>query len=115
MPAPATAVASAIRNHAETSLSAAADSASVPSGRRSIRRSEMIRASTGNAVTDIDTAMNSANARKRVFGPSTVNSGSAAAMPSISGNSRLVLEIASVIPMRPRSCEKSTSRPIRNM
>ncbi len=72
LPAPATAVASAIRNHADTSSTAAADSASAPSGRLSIRRSEMIRASTGNAVIDIDTPTNSANAAKRISGASSV-------------------------------------------
>ena len=41
---------------------AALASASTPSGRLSMRRSTRIRASTGNAVIDIETPMNSANA-----------------------------------------------------
>ncbi len=67
-PARATAVASAIRNHAVTSSIAAAASASVPTGVFSMRRSATIRASTGNAVIDIATPMNSANATNVVCG-----------------------------------------------
>ena len=70
-PATATAVASAIRNHAEMSSIAALASASTPSGRLSIRRSTRMRASTGNAVIDIETPMNSANAVKPRSGPTS--------------------------------------------
>ena len=61
VPDTAIVVASAIRNHAVTSSIAAHAIASAPTGRLSIRRSARIRASTGNAVIDIDTPMNSAN------------------------------------------------------
>ena len=64
----ATAVASAMRNHAETSSIAAAARAIAPTGRLSIRRSVRMRASTGNAVIDIATPMNSANATNFVSG-----------------------------------------------
>ena len=68
-PATATAVASAIRNQAVTSSTAAQASASTPSGRFSMRRSTRMRASTGNAVIDIDTPMKSAKATNFVSGP----------------------------------------------
>ena len=51
-----------------TSSIAAQASASAPSGRLSIRRSVRMRASTGNAVIDIATPMNSANAVKPSVG-----------------------------------------------
>ena len=70
-PATATAVASAIRNHAEMSSIAALASASTPIGRLSIRRSTRMRASTGKAVIDIDTPMKSANAVKARSGPTS--------------------------------------------
>ena len=70
-PATATAVASAIRNHAEMSSIAALVSAITPIGCLSIRRSTRMRASTGNAVIDIDTPMNSANAVKPLSGPTS--------------------------------------------
>src|SRR5579862_6831099 len=62
VPATAIVVASAIRNHAVTSSIAAQATVSAPSGRLVIRRSARIRASTGNAVIDIDTPMNRAKA-----------------------------------------------------
>ena len=71
-PATATAVASAIRNQAVTSSIAAQASASAPTGRLSIRRSTRMRASTGNAVIDIATPMNSAKATNFVSGPTSV-------------------------------------------
>ena len=73
-PAVATAVASAMRNHALTSSIAALASASAPTGRLSIRRSTRMRASTGNAVIDIETPMKSAKAVKPPLagGPTSV-------------------------------------------
>ena len=62
-------VASAIRNHAVTSSIAAQAIASEPTGRLSIRRSARIRASTGNAVIDIATPMNRANATNFLLRP----------------------------------------------
>ncbi len=62
-PALATAVANASSVHAVTSSIAALAMASAPTGRLSIRRSTRMRASTGNAVIDIETPMNSANGR----------------------------------------------------
>lgn len=94
---------------------AALASASAPIGRLSMRRSTRIRASTGNAVIDIETPMNSAKARNRLLGASSVYSGSALAMPSIIGTARPVFETARVSPRRPRNWLKSTSSPIRNM
>ena len=70
-PATATAVASAIRNQAVTSSTAAHASASTPTGRLSIRRSTRIRASTGNAVIDIETPMKSAKAANFLSGPTS--------------------------------------------
>ncbi len=61
-PAVATAIASAIRNQAVTSSIAAEAIAIAPTGRLSIRRSTRIRASTGKAVIDIATPMNSPKA-----------------------------------------------------
>ena len=62
-PVPATAVASASRPHAVTSSIAAPAIESAPTGRFSIRFSMRMRASTGNAVTDIETPMKRANGR----------------------------------------------------
>ena len=70
-PAAATAVASAIRNHAVMSSTAAEAKATAPTGRLSIRRSTRIRASTGNAVIDIEIPMNSANGANPLSGPSS--------------------------------------------
>lgn len=94
---------------------AAAESARAPSGRFNSRRSETIRASTGKAVTDIEIPTNSAKARNRVLGASSLYSGTATSSPAINGISSAVLETASVILTRPRSWLRSTSRPIRNM
>ena len=63
-PEVATAVARAMRNQALTSSMAALASASAPTGCLSMRRSTRIRASTGKAVIDIETPMNSAKAVK---------------------------------------------------
>ena len=71
LPATATAVASAIRNHAVTSSIAAQASARAPTGRLSMRRSTRMRASTGNAVIDIETPMKSANATNFLSGPTS--------------------------------------------
>ena len=71
-PCVATAVARAIRNQAVTSSIAAHASVSAPTGRFSIRRSTRMRASTGNAVIDIATPMNSANAMNFLSGPTSV-------------------------------------------
>ncbi len=71
-PATATAVASAIRNQAVTSSIAALASASAPTGRLSMRRSTRMRASTGNAVIDIATPMNSAKATNFLSGPTSL-------------------------------------------
>jgi hypothetical protein len=65
----ATAVASAMRNQAERSSIAALARARAPIGRLSIRRSTMIRASTGKAVIDIATPMKSAKATNDLSGP----------------------------------------------
>ena len=71
-PDTATAVPSAIRIHAVTSSKAAAASTTAPIGRLSMRRSTRIRASTGNAVIDIEMPRNSAKGRKSVSGASCV-------------------------------------------
>ena len=90
-----TAKAIASSPHAVTSSTAAADSASAPIGRESIRRSIRIRASTGNAVIDIATPRKSANPWKfAVDGASRWKSGSATAIPSPSGSMMLAFEIA---------------------
>ena len=52
-----------------TSSIAAHAIASEPTGRLIIRRSARMRASTGNAVIDIATPMNSANATNFLSGP----------------------------------------------
>ena len=72
VPAVATALANAIRNHAVTSSIAAQAIVSAPTGRLSIRRSVRMRASTGNAVIDIATPMNSAKATNFLSGPTSV-------------------------------------------
>ncbi len=69
VPATAIVVASAIRNQAVTSSIAALASVSAPTGRLSMRRSTRMRASTGNAVMDIATPMNRANATNLMSGP----------------------------------------------
>ena len=65
-------IASAIRNHAVTSSIAAHAIVSAPTGRLSIRRSDRILASTGNAVIDIATPMNSANETNFLSGPTSL-------------------------------------------
>ena len=72
VPATAIVVASAIRNQAVTSSIAAQAIVSAPTGRFSMRRSARIRASTGNAVIDIATPMNSANATNFFWGPTSL-------------------------------------------
>ena len=72
VPDDAIVMASAIRNHAVTSSIAAHAIASEPIGRLIIRRSARIRASTGNAVIDIATPMNSANATNFLSGPTSL-------------------------------------------
>ena len=72
VPDAATAVASAIKNQAVTSSIAAHAIVSAPTGRLIIRRSARMRASTGNAVIDIETPMNNANATNFLSGPSTL-------------------------------------------
>ena len=94
MPDAATAVASAIRNQAVTSSIAAQAIVSAPTGRLIMRRSARIRASTGNAVIDIETPMNRANETNFVCGPRSLNSGSAIAMPRSIGIATLAFEIA---------------------
>ena len=108
-------VASAIKNQALTSSIAAQPIVREPTGPLSIRRSVRIRASTGKAVIDIATPMNSANAANFMFGPRSLYSGSAAAMPSSIGSAMLALEIAAAGAALPFSCFWSTSMPIRNM
>ena len=94
-PAAATALATATRNQALTSSTAAEARTTAPTGRPRSRRSTMIRASTGKAVIDMDTPMNRAKAAKGLFGASNRYTGSA---------------------MRsPRSWRMSSSRPTRNM
>ena len=63
-PVPATAVASASRPQAVTSSIAAPAIDSAPTGLFSMRFSMRMRASTGNAVTDIDTPAKSAKTPK---------------------------------------------------
>src|SRR5207248_92807 len=82
VPAVATALANAIRNHAVTSSIAAQAIVSAPTGRLSIRRSVRMRASTGNAVIDIATPMNSAKATNFVSGPTSVEIGGASGEPA---------------------------------
>ena len=65
-------IASAIRNHAVTSSIAAHAIVSAPTGRLSIRRSDRIRASTGNAVIDIATPMKIANETNFLSGPTSL-------------------------------------------
>ena len=115
VPERAIAVASAIRNQAVTSSIAAHAIVSAPTGRLIIRRSARIRASTGNAVIDIDTPMNSANATNFLSGPTSLYSGSATAMPSSIGTATLAFEIAVACRTLPLSWPRSTSSPTRNM
>ena len=114
-PATATVVASATSSQAVTSSMAAQAIVSAPSGRLSIRRSTRIRASTGKAVTDMETPMKSAKAMNFVSGPTSSNTGTAATSPSTIGSTTLALEIAAAWPTRPRSCAGSSSSPTRNM
>ncbi len=72
VPDTAIVVASAIRNHAVTSSIAAQAMVSAPTGRLIIRRSARIRASTGNAVIDMETPMKIANATNFLFGPTSL-------------------------------------------
>ncbi len=115
VPEAAIVMASAIRNHAVTSSTAAHAIASEPIGRLIIRRSARILASTGNAVIDIDTPMNRANATNFLSGPTSLYSGSATAMPSSIGTATLVFEIAVAVATLPLSEPRSTSSPTRNM
>ncbi len=115
MPDTAIVVASAIRNHAVTSSIAAHAIVSAPTGRLSMRRSARILASTGNAVIDIATPMNRANATNFFCGPISLYSGSATAMPSSSGTATLAFEIAAAWAAFPFSWPRSTSSPTRNM
>ena len=115
VPDDAIVMASAIRNHAVTSSTAAHAIASDPIGRLIIRRSARILASTGNAVIDIATPMNSANATNFLSGPMSLYSGNAIAMPSSIGTATLVFEIAVALATLPFSEPRSTSSPTRNM
>jgi len=106
---------SAIRNQAVTSSIAAHAIVSAPTGRLIIRRSARIRASTGNAVIDIETPMNRANATNFLSGPTSLYSGSATAMPRSIGIVTLAFEIAVACRTLPFSWPRSTSSPTRNM
>jgi hypothetical protein len=114
-PATAIAVASAIKNQAVTSSTAADAITTAPSGRFSIRRSTRILASTGNAVIDIETPMNRAKGRKSPSGATRAKTGTAAAIPSIIGTATLAFEISAAWATRPRSWRQSSSSPTRNM
>ena len=98
------------------SLMAAHVSASVPIGVFWSPRSPRMRASTGNAVIDIDTPMNSRNDENGTpAGASESNSTNASAPPSANGATMLACEMTMVIERRARSTPRSSSRPIRNM
>ncbi len=114
-PLPATAEASASRPHAVTSSTAAAPMAIAPTGCLSMRRSSRMRASTGKAVIDMATPMNSANGTNEVGGPTSPNSGSATATPRVMGRAMLACEISAACWTRPRSRAGSSSSPTRNM
>ena len=114
-PLPATAEASASRPQAVTSSTAAAAMAMAPTGCRSMRRSTRILASTGNAVIDMATPMNSAKEANDVSGPTSSNSGRATAMPSAMGTAMLACEMSAACWNRSRSSRGSSSRPTRNM
>ena len=80
------------------SLMAAQVSASMPIGVCWSPRSPRMRASTGNAVIDIDTPMNSANdANGTPAGASDSNSTNASAPPSANGTTMLACEMTIVI------------------
>ena len=112
--AAATAEARAIRNQAEMSSMAALARARAPIGRLSIRRSTMIRASTGKAVIDIETPMNRAKATNGLSGPTRAKIGSAASSPSAMGTNTPVFDTATACVTRPRSWLGSSSSPTRN-
>ena len=103
VPDTATVVASATRNQALTSSTAAQATVSAPTGFLSIRRSARMRASTGKAVIDIDTPMNSAKETNFVCGARIGYSGNATAKPSTIGRATLELEIAAAWVSRPFS------------
>ena len=66
-------------------------------------------------MIDIDTPMNSAKETNLVFGPISLYSGRATAMPSSIGSATLALEIVSACSALPLSCSGSSSSPTRNM
>jgi hypothetical protein len=102
---PATEIVSAraIKNQAVTSSIAAHAIVSAPTGRVSIRRSDRILASTGKAVIDIATPMKIAKATNFLFGPMSLYSGRATAIPSSIGTATLALEIAAACAALPLS------------
>ena len=113
--AAATAVANAMRNQAEMSSIAALARARAPIGRLSMRRSTMMRASTGKAVIDIATPMNRAKATNGLSGPTRPKIGSAASRPSAIGTNTPAFDTATACVTRPRSWVGSSSSPTRNM
>ena len=118
-PPAATAITTASSDQPSTSSTTAQAIASTPSGVRCMRRSLRIRASTGIAVIDIATPMNTTNATGDTDRPATVScSGynrTATPAPRPNGST---IEAAAIIPAarsRPRMSDRSTSRPTMNM
>src|SRR5581483_9108371 len=107
---------SASRHQAVTSSTAAQASEMTPMRVVWMRRSVRMRASTGNAVTDMDTPRNSA---KQLNGTSLdENRGykeSARVQPNRNGAMMLACEMATVAWPRLRNRPGSSSRPTRNM
>src|SRR5437773_2245540 len=103
-------------HHAVTSSTAAHVSAIMPILLRNAPRSVRIRASTGNAVTDIEIPMKSTNTGN---GTSLVEKmgykSNDNAAPDKNGTTMLVCEIANTTPLLLRTCAELSSSPTRNM
>src|SRR6266540_2257423 len=111
----ATALTTASRHQAVTSSTAAQVSAVEPSGVSASLRSDRIRASTGNAVTLIDTARNSPNAGKPTSPPSGRYIASANPRPDSSGSAMLTWLTSAAVYRRRRTNNRFISSPTRNM
>ena len=112
----ATPTTNANRHHAVTSSMAAQPRANTPSGVLSMPRSVRMRASTGNAVIDMATPMNSAKLSSGTpSGDRRGCSHRARAAPSAKGTTMLVCEMTTVWVARDLRRPAFSSRPTRNM
>jgi hypothetical protein len=97
------------------SSTAAHINASAPSGVLAIPRSVRILASTGNAVTLIETARNNANARKPTLLPKSGYKPNASPMPVSIGSAMLTWLTVTAVNPRLRNEARSISEPTMNM